>query len=238
MICKALGYILYILLFGQSCELLTGKPAETWRTAFFKVLPILHLVFIAMSTTVKTKGHETYKRTIVVGLCFSMLSDMAFVWQDKHLSVGWLCFAITQLFYIRALGFKPRGVPAIMVSCLILAGLSFLYVESGIQGGILKILILAHSILIFTTFWRSWITMQVNPSIGALCALVGSVAFLVTDLLIAQDKFVAKIPDGHLYILGAYYTAQLFVTASVAYYKPHPYRKADETLYTYKERLN
>lgn len=238
MLFKAIGFVLYIGLYFQTCNAINDYPAETLRSAFFKCLPIMQLVFIAMSTTVKSKGHTSYKNNILVGLFFSIAGDVSLIWREKLFVAGLLFFAIAQYFYIRAFGMRPRGSSAIMISCVMLAAFTYLYLHTGITSVVMKGLVVMYALLIFSMLWRAWIQMQANPSVGAACAVLGAFIFIVSDLLIASDKWVMTMAGTNIYVMVTYYMAQLLITASVSYYKPHPYREDDKLIYSYKERLN
>ena len=209
-----------------------------WEDVFFIDFVLRTLRSRVMSTEVKTKGHTSYKRNILMGLFFSMAGDYSLIWRVKLFIPGLLFFAIAQYFYIRAFGFKPMGGAAYMTSSSMLAGFCFLYLNAGITSLVLQSLVLMYCMLIFTMMWRSWIMMIASPSIGAACGVIGAISFVVSDFIIASDKFVATIPNAQIYVMLTYYLAQLLITASVAYYKPHPYKAEDKEVYTYKERLN
>ena len=191
-----------------------------------------------MSTEVKSAGHITYRRIILLGLLFSMAGDISLIWRVKLFIPGVAFFAVAQYFYLRAFGFKPFGGPAYMTSCSMLAGFSFLYLRNGIPNMMLMSMVLVYIMLIFTMMWRAWIHMIANPSVGSACGIIGAISFVISDFIIASDKFVAIIPNAQIYVMITYYLAQLLITASVAYYKPHPYKTEDKEVYTYKERLN
>ena len=239
MLFKIIGYLLYIILFFKVCNLHEqDAPPETWKSAFFASLPVMHLIFVVMSTTAKTKGHEIYKRTMIIALLFAMAGDIAMIWPEKNFILGMMFFAGTHLFYMRSFGFKPRGPPASLVSCFMLGSLAFMYLQPGIKSMQMQALILMYQVVLFGMFWRAWIQMQANPSIGSACGMIGAIVLVISDLIVASNRFIGKVDNGPMYMLSTYYIGQLFITASAAYYRPHPYRATDEKIYSYKERLN
>ena len=72
--------------------------------------------------------------------------------------------------------------------------------------------------LLATTVWRAVARVQFFGDLWTwtkLCAFAGSLLFIVSDFVIAVDKFRHPVPYSHQIIMVTYYAAQLGITLSV-----------------------
>lgn len=233
---KIIGYLLYVVIFMVMCDGLSGKyPKEEYQSAIYKTLPIVQLIFIVYTTNYEYKHFENYKFNLMLGLLVSMGGDACLVWRFKLFIPGLVFFALAQLCYIRAFGFRPAGIPAGVLSLAIGVGV-YLYLLPYIQEPQLKFLVLLYDLLIMFMAWRALALYQAVPNIGTFCGCVGAWVFVVSDLTIAVDKWVGEIENAPIIVMCTYYTAQLFIALSAASYKAPPWVVAEEDSIEKKKR--
>ena len=147
---------------------------------------------------------------MLIAFFFSMLGDTFLMFQgEKYFMFGLGSFLITHLFYIFV--FRSNGLKTSM-----LARISFL-LFSGIMLSVLKNYI-NNSLLIPIVIYMIIISvMAISASERKSNAesyqlvLIGAILFLLSDSLIAIDKFVLSVPFQTLFIMGTYILAQYFI---------------------------
>ena len=81
-----------------------------------------------------------------------------------------------------------------------------------------------YALLLTGTMWTAWLRMASSayPSKGnangwALLTALGATLFLVSDFVLAWNKFVASIPNSRILIMSTYYAALLLLFMGGAY---------------------
>ncbi|XP_015189874.1 PREDICTED: lysoplasmalogenase-like protein TMEM86A [Polistes dominula] len=209
----------YFVLLAQQPSLLT---------ACFKCLPIISLIVFVLLHGISLSKEYTFSRRILTGLVFSCIGDALLVWPNCF-TAGMCMFAIAQIMYIYAFGFKPINLllGAIMYSfcslviCLLMPGLS----------GILVIGVPIYTLLLTTMAWRAIARVQFFEELWTwtkLCSCVGSICFLISDTLLGFHYFRSPLPYSQVSIMLTYYTAQLGIALSAVDSKNN-YNTVDST---------
>lgn len=180
-----------------------------------KCLPIVSLMLFVVLHGMNFTEYYRYSRRILIGLIFSALGDIALVW-DGYFEVGIGMFAIAQISYARAFGWKPFN-PYAGAVCTVLASGFYLFLQPGLEG---KLLYLTpfYMFLISTMLWRAVARVQLFDDLWTwtkLCGFVGSILFVISDLTIAIDRFRMPVPFAHQIIMLTYYAAQLLIALTV-----------------------
>lgn len=184
--------------------------------ALIKCLPIISLiVFVGFQGLSLEKKHD-YQRRIFVGLLFSCLGDALLIWHEKHFVTAMIAFAIAHISYIRAFGFsRPykwlKGIPFYGISLVV-----FYFFYPGLQGILLPGVFLYVAILV-SMGWRAFASVDIMEnewSWTSLCGVIGSILFIVSDLVIGINKFVVPVPFSRIWIMTTYYSAQAFIALS------------------------
>ena len=139
-------------------------PSPT--AAFVKALPVLSLAwFVCLQGVIHGKDPSpiiTYNRGILKGLLFSIAGDVLLIWNmyELYFMLGMVCFALTQIFYIRAFGFMPFGLKEFLV-CFIGLGSAMALLFPCVPSGPLAYLVPGPC---FASQLRSW---SVRPGFPA-----------------------------------------------------------------------
>ncbi|XP_063157243.1 lysoplasmalogenase TMEM86B isoform X2 [Candoia aspera] len=175
-------------------------------TTTVKCLPTLALAFF-VATQFKSAGVLTpYARRIFQGLLFSCVGDACLVWPKLFLA-GMGAFAICHISYISAFGLTPLRPLTFLVTeglvaiCYVIILLPFL-------SGIYMWAVLLYSGLLGIMAWRALACSKALASIGSLI-------FIVSDLLVAYDKFCISHSLAQILIMSTYYLAQSLIAISV-----------------------
>lgn len=80
--------------------------------------------------------------------------------------------------------------------------------------GILVFGVPVYCTLLISMVWRSNARVTTSNLPRLICG-IGSIIFLISDGIIAFDKFYQPIPNAKYLIMPTYYIAQLFITLSI-----------------------
>jgi len=202
---------IYFVLYGQEARL------ATVTYCLFKCLPVISLILFVLLHGMNFSDAYAYSRRILIGLIFSCIGDAFLVWKNYgYFLHGVGMFAIAQMCYASAFGMRPFNVYAGSV-CGIVMAMVYNFLWPGLHG-VMTVIVFAYLFLILFMAWRAIARVQLFDDLWTwtkLCSCFGSILFLVSDLIIATEKFVFSVPYGHTLIMLTYYAAQLGISLSV-----------------------
>ena len=192
---------------------------------FFSPLEIPHKLCIPMGIIVLSSFWLT-PWEITLALLFSIIGDYAGSCHNFMAQMG--SFAVAHIFYVvffvRRFIRKEYKLTTKMKGYLLMLGictaalLSFVFVKivPSAPAGVLRIGVSIYAILICTMLYTA---LMQRSSLYAL----GAVLFVISDFILAWNKFVEPVPYRTILVIGTYLSAQwlLFVRAT-PYRVPHP----------------
>ena len=180
---------------------------------FFRRCLLIPMVIIILIALLSVAPHvKTYHILMTLGLIICAIGDYTLQW----FVVGLSFFLLGHVFYISAfLKTKERKPPTALLIGLLVYGV----IMAGIiTGGLLKdgdiimgIAVLAYICVIMTMGLTAWRT-------NCIFAIIGSLLFIVSDSILALNKFTVSIPYAGVYIMVTYYAAQLLLALSISKY--------------------
>lgn len=178
----------------------------------FKPLTTCLIILMALLVVPVT---PFYKWMIVIGLIFSLFGDIFLMFPEKRFVPGLVSFLIAHLFYIagfihqsQSIWYWPSAIPFILYGIVIV---SVLY--PGL--GKLKGPVLAYVLVILAMGWQAVNHWLDQPDQLRLMAAVGAVIFMISDSLIALDKFKEPFKRSRMYIMTTYYFSQWLIALSI-----------------------
>ena len=192
---------------------------------FFSPLEIPHKLCIPMGIIVLSSIWLT-PWEITLALLFSIIGDYAGSCHNFMAQMG--SFAVAHIFYvvffIRRFIRKEYKLTSKMKGYLLMLGictaalLSFVFVKivPSAPAGVLRIGVSIYAMLICTMLYTA---LMQRSSLYAL----GAVLFVISDFILAWNKFIEPVPYRTILVIGTYLSAQwlLFVRAT-PYRVPHP----------------
>ncbi len=160
------------------------------------------------------------RRWIVAGLVLSLGGDVALLWPQQAFVVGLLAFLLAHLAYIRAFCVPVRFAarPLWFVAYGIVAALLLSQLWHGVPAG-LRVAVVAYVLCLASMAaqaavgWRS--TAGTSDERWARRAAIGGLLFMLSDTLLAFNKFDAPLPFASLWILASYWLAQWCIANSL-----------------------
>jgi uncharacterized membrane protein YhhN len=198
-----------------SAGLTIWTDAKGRRPLFQRVKPLTTILIIAVAAVASAPVPAPYKTFILAGLAASLLGDIALALTEKWFQAGLAAFLVAQVLYIMA--FKPGPVHPVSTGVFlpfILYGLlMFFILRPGLGPLKLPVFVYIAAITIMGGFAASrYIALGGTKP---LLAFAGAILFLISDSVLAYDRFGKKIGPAQIIILGTYFPAQLLIALSV-----------------------
>ena len=184
-----------------------------WLNFAFK--PLATLCVIAWAALGRSDD-ALVRRWILVGLAFSLVGDVALLWPVQGFLAGLVAFLLGHLSYLVALTRRTRflasppafGVWAI-VAASVLAGL-WAGVPTELRAPVLiYVCALAAMAAQATSVWLA--RRGQADAVRWRTVAIGGALFVLSDAILATDKFVGGVPMPTLWNLSIYWVAQWFI---------------------------
>lgn len=208
--------IIFALIFIS--QLVFGYNGDGNIGYFIKPSIVLSLLIMLFLST-KLKGR--FHKRVFTGLVFALAGDVLLMYvgqNESYFTYGLCAFLLCHIFYTSAfyLDFKSapeldkKGARVAIILCAILAigFYFFLRPHLGIMKLPVMIYILAISMMMMMASFRN---QRVNTSSFNLI-LFGAMFFLLSDSILAYNKFVQPVAYANTWIMATYMVAQYLIT--------------------------
>jgi uncharacterized membrane protein YhhN len=183
------------------------------RQLFYLFKP-LTMLLIFLVANLGNADQTIYKLLIAAGLVFSLAGDVLLMLPLEQFRAGLTAFLLAHLFYISAflslidsLHWWPPVILLIIGTCFIL----YIFPKLGSQ----KIPVILYIGVILVMVWTAGEVLYQDPQIGTWFVFVGAILFVVSDLILALNRFQNMFNSARALNLTAYFTAQLLIASSV-----------------------
>ncbi len=190
------------------------------RKMVYVLKPMTTVLILALAA-LAGQADRTYQTLILIGLACSLSGDVCLMLPEQPRSYfipGLVSFLIAHLFYIGAFS---MGVPWTTTGWLILAPFVVFGLAVGARLwshlGPMKGPVAAYIVVILAMGWRAGARIEA-PDVGtadAVVALVGAVLFIVSDLILALNRFVRPFASARATNLTTYFAAQTCIALSL-----------------------
>lgn len=178
----------------------------------FKPLTMVFIILIAVLA--KEPPSRRYKIAIVAGLIFSMIGDVLLSLPVDAFMIGLISFLIAQMIYTyafragRALRIKFIAVLAFLIYGVII----FVALLPGLNG--MAVPVAAYILVIMIMAWQAWDQWDDVRARWALLAFIGASFFVISDTLLAVNKFGEPFVAARALTLTTYFSAQWLISNS------------------------
>lgn len=188
---------------------LSGSPAV------FVAKPLAMVALIGATLGAAPIPSARYRGLMAAGLVCSLAGDVLLLWPESLFVAGLLAFLAAHVCYLTAFrtagGDRPSArlvVPLLAVAVAVLA-----LTWKGL--GAMRVPVVAYMGVIVAMWWTALGRWQADGSRSAVFAAAGATAFVISDGLLALNRFRAPLPAAALLVLTPYYAAQFLLSASV-----------------------
>ena len=187
--------------------------AQSWLNFAFKPLATLCVIAWAVSGRA---DDALVKRWIVIGLACSLAGDVALLWPVQGFLVGLVSFLLGHLSYLVALTRRVRlaARPLAFVAWGVVAAgvLSFLW--HGVPAELRVPVIVYVCALSAMAAQATSVWLVARGTASESCwriVAIGGALFVLSDAILATDKFVGGIPMPTLFNLSIYWLGQWMI---------------------------
>jgi uncharacterized membrane protein YhhN len=189
---------------------------------FSKPLIIIGLLAYFLQTTTLIKG-SVLRKSVTAGLIFSLLGDTLLLFPGMFL-YGLGAFLMTHICYIIAFKLtqthtfnllKVNFIKIFIFNLPIYIVAAFVYflIHSNLYGLKIPVIIYIMVIVMMVTISRERFGGTNASSFWQV--FIGALLFLVSDGILALNRFFQPIPDAGVMIMGTYMVAQLLILMGI-----------------------
>ncbi len=203
-----LHIVLFYFVSGDSLALALTKSV---------LMPLLLILIYFYRKESQNKANWT---KVIIAVCFSFLGDIFLLnifEQDYFFLAGLTCFLITHGFYISIFSkdyksflsvFKIKNIlPTVMLLTWILS--FYFYIDSYL--GELGFPVLIYMIVIGIMALAALSRKAISGRESFLLVMMGAILFMISDMILALNKFAFPIEYSSSYIMATYLLAQFLI---------------------------
>lgn len=181
----------------------------------FKPLATALILGIAIANWHRRKDCYSYSLWISIGLLFSLVGDVFLLWPSLYFIHGLAAFLLTHLAFLIAFTRDARFPARVWIWILYLAIAAtlyaFLYPNLPVP---LKLPVALYSAVLSSMAAQAMGRFLVVKTKPAQSAAIGAVFFMLSDFLLAFDRFHSLILLAPVLILIPYYLGQWLIVSS------------------------
>ncbi|MFT3666333.1 lysoplasmalogenase [Piscinibacter sp.] len=192
--------------------------AQPWMNFVFK--PLATVLVIAHAWP---RGRDTpqLRRWVLAGLVLSLAGDVALLWPQRGFLPGLVSFLLAHLAYLwaftRRARLAARRLPFAVYA--LVAGAVLWLLWPGVPGA-LRIPVLAYVACLAAMAAQAavlWPLAPPGPRRRRAAGLaLGGALFVLSDALLATNRFTLPLPAASLWILASYWAAQWLIASWLA----------------------
>lgn len=190
--------------------------APSWLLLHWLCKPLATaLIALRLRYAVAASPRRTW---LLVGLGLSWLGDVLLMWPADLFLGGLVAFLLAHLCYIRAFGLGLRwraALPGLLLFALVAAGVLTTLLPQVPEP--MRLPVLAYvAVLVLMAAVASGHSLQRGLRPWPAAAL-GAALFLLSDSLLALNRFHTPLPLAPLWVLASYYAAQWCLACSASH---------------------
>lgn len=190
------------------------EDRKRWQVYAFKPLATLLILALALSLS---PARPEYRWAIAAGLLFSTAGDVFLMLPRDRFVAGLASFLVAHLCYIGAfsIGVPFGAAPLLWLPWFAAGGAVLALVWPGLKPA-LRAPVVIYVIVIVAMAGQATGRWHASGSAVALAAAVGAGLFVVSDAVLAIDRFRRPFRAARAVTLATYWAAQLLIALSVS----------------------
>ena len=185
-----------------------------WQAYVFKPLATLLILALALA---QSASLPAYRWALIGGLVFSTAGDVFLMLPRERFIAGLVSFLIAHLFYILAFSIEVpfAAAPLLWLPFFAAGGVVVAVVWRGLAPA-LRGAVIAYVVVIAVMAGQATGRWHALGGDAALMAALGAALFVVSDSLLAINRFRAQFHAERALTLGTYWTAQVLIALSIS----------------------
>ena len=172
-----------------------------------------------LTAVVNGAGTTFYGRAILAALIFSWVGDVLLLSaRSVFLTAGIAAFLLAHIGFAAAFAFQNINLAAMGVALVLMMAFGALMLR-WLWPHLVGFYKVAVPIYIAAIVLMTSLAAAVSGASGSYIAIIAAVAFTVSDISVARDRFVERSIVNSIWGLPLYFAAQILFAFSVLYYK-------------------
>jgi len=200
----------------EVCALATATGAQGLVDAhrFFKPLAMAVAILCVVERLQPWRNNGRFGWLLVAGLAASLVGD-CFLMVPGFFIPGLVAFLVAHLFYIALFA---QGVPwfasgRALAGTLAAAAAMYALLYPSL-GPVLKVAVGCYAVVIALMAAQAIGRAALLRDARSTSVAVGAIFFMLSDSLLAINKFAAPVPMAQFWVLGTYYVAQVLIASN------------------------
>ncbi|MFY9611648.1 MAG: lysoplasmalogenase [Blastocatellia bacterium] len=179
--------------------------------------PATMLVILTLAVVETDRAPSRYANLVLIGLACSLVGDVLLMLPSDQFVPGLVSFLVAHLFYIAAFRSGLAGFgPAWLALPFFAYGLAAFWIL--LPGlGELKLPVAVYLVVILTMAWQTAVRWNAIRDRSCLFAFAGALLFVISDSIIAFNRFHTRFYLAEALIMSTYFTAQWLIALSVSW---------------------
>ncbi|WCO02643.1 lysoplasmalogenase [Psychroserpens ponticola] len=201
-----------------SIELICGT-FESLATLHYFTKPLIVISLLLFFVTQSQHLNKTTKTLMILALVFSLVGDVALLFdaiKPIYFIIGLASFLLAHVMYVlvflkqRNTHKKPLGFILIMLGY---AALLFYILKDGLGDLLLPVIVYMFVILSMST--SAYLRQKLNNTISYNWVFIGAILFMISDSILALDKFYQPLTLSSISIMLTYALAQYCIVIGI-----------------------
>lgn len=207
-------WLLPIIMFSAVLHIQAEYSGSRRRVYLFK--PLTTGLILLFALLIQPPVAITYKILIIAGIVFSIGGDVFLMLPNDRFVYGLVSFLVAHLLYIAAFislgGFQPDIAALTLYVLYGMAMLRLLW--PGLDQ--MKIPVLIYMVVILVMGWQALALWRLYPATWLWSAAIGAALFVISDSVLAYDRFRSSFVSARAIVLSTYFAAQTLIALSIA----------------------
>jgi uncharacterized membrane protein YhhN len=187
---------------------------------------------LAMLAYVALANRNRMGKLIMLGLALSLVGDVVLEWPFDLFIAGLVSFLLGHIAYIVAFTLEaPVWKPMKALFPAIYGGAALTLLSPGV--GDMLVPVVFYVLVICVMLWRAWTFAGERSDRAGKLALAGAILFVLSDTVLAINRFREPLPGAQYIIILLYWAGQLGIALSTQ--RPGTFRPESATLFSKAE---
>jgi uncharacterized membrane protein YhhN len=199
---------------SAACHLRAEYRGPQWQVYLFK--PLTTALLLLVAAIALTAHGARYQRAVILGLTCSVLGDVALMLPRVRFVMGLTSFLLAHVAYIVAFtsSVSIGSAPVLLIPLLGATVPLLRLLWPGL--GTLRLPVVLYAATLLLMVWLAWGWRWATPTSGSLFAAIGASLFMVSDAVLAMNRFHRAFPSAQAFIMATYVAAQALLALSVS----------------------
>lgn len=211
----AVNFIAITILISLGSYLVALRQKSSKWKYILKMSTIALIIVLAVTAALRDSNPSNlYSSFVIIGLCLSLLGDYFLMLPSDKFIQGIAAFFLAHILYIAAFLQNIKlemHSPLLILLLLLFAAAYYSKIYKGIVregGNLLQIAVISYIAILGVMFYTAYLSNNISLTVGTLL-------FVISDALLAWERFIKPFPGSPEAITCTYFVAQYLIAMSI-----------------------